>query len=110
MRRFRQNVALLADVADERHHHLFADGIDRRVRHLREKLLEVIEQRLRLIGKTGERRIGSHGADRLFAVHRHRRHQEAHVFIGVTEGALAHHDGGVIGAMHARRFAAACRA
>ena len=103
-RRFRQNVPLLADITDERHHHLFADGIDGRVGDLREKLLEVIEQRLRLVGQAGERRIGSHGADRLLAVYRHRSHQEAHVLIGVTEGALAHQEGRVIGTVNARRF------
>ncbi len=32
------------------------------------------------------------------------RHQEAQVFIGVAEGPLAGGDGGVIGAVHARRL------
>jgi hypothetical protein len=38
-----QNVALGADVAGERHDHLFADGIDGRVGDLGEELLEVME-------------------------------------------------------------------
>ena len=62
-----------ADVADERHHHLFADGIDGRIGDLREELLEVIEQRLRLIGEAGQRRVGAHGADGLLAVVGHGR-------------------------------------
>ena len=47
---FGQNVALRADVADEGHDHVFADGIHGRVGDLGEQLLEVIEQRLRLVG------------------------------------------------------------
>ena len=68
LRRLVQNVALGADVAGERHHHLFADGIDGRIGDLREKLLEVMEQRLRLVRKAGQRRIGAHGADGLLAL------------------------------------------
>ncbi len=49
LRRLVQNVALGADVAGQRHHQLFANRIDRRIRHLREQLLEVVEQRLRLV-------------------------------------------------------------
>ena len=71
--RFLENVALAADIADQRHHHLFANGIDWRIRHLGEELLEVIEQRLRLIGQAGERRIRAHGTDWLFTLRCHRR-------------------------------------
>src|SRR6185437_2227344 len=45
--RFLEDVALRADVADERHHQLFTNGIDGRIGDLREELLEVIEKRLR---------------------------------------------------------------
>ncbi len=45
--RLLEQVALAADAADERHDDLLADRIDRRVRHLREVLLEVAEERLR---------------------------------------------------------------
>ena len=101
-RRFLRMLRSRADVADERHHHLFANGIDGRIGDLREKLLEVIEQRLRLIGETGERRIGAHGADGLFAVGGHGSHEHAQIFVGVAEGALAPDDGGGIGAVDAR--------
>ena len=73
LRRLVQNVALRADVADQRHHQLFADGIDGRIGDLREELLEVVEQRLRPVGEAGQRHIGAHGADRLLALRGHRR-------------------------------------
>ena len=43
LRRLVEDVALGADVAGERHDHLFADGVDGRVGDLREQLLEVDE-------------------------------------------------------------------
>ena len=45
--RLGQQVAFAAEAADERHHQLLADRVDRRVGHLRELLLEVAEQGLR---------------------------------------------------------------
>ncbi len=77
------------DDRDERHHQLFADRVDRRVRHLREILLEVGEQELRLVRQRRDRRVGAHGADCFLALRRHRRHQDAQVFLGVAEGLLA---------------------
>ena len=103
LRRFRQNVALVADIAGERHHHLFANGVDGRIGHLREELLEIVEQRLRLVGEAGQRRIGAHRADWLFTFFRHRPEDHADVFIGVAEGALAAEEGGIIGSILARR-------
>ena len=73
LRRLVQNVALGADVADERHHQLFADGVDGRIGDLREELLEVVEQRLRTVGEAGQRHVGAHGADRLLALGAHGR-------------------------------------
>ena len=43
----RKDVALVADIRRQAHDQLFADRIDRRVGHLREALLEVVEQQLR---------------------------------------------------------------
>ena len=77
------------DDRDEAHHQLFADRVDRRVGDLREVLLEISEQRLRLVGQRRDRRVVAHGADRLLARGRHRRHQEFEVFLGVAEGLLA---------------------
>ncbi len=77
------------DDRDEAHDDLFADRIDRRVRHLGEVLLEVGEQQLRLVRQRRDRRVGAHRADRFLALRRHRRHQELQVFLGVAEGLLA---------------------
>ena len=96
-----EDVALGADVAGERHDELFADRIDGRVGHLREKLLEVVEQRLGLVGEACQRRVGSHGADRFLGVHRHRRHQDFQVLIGIAESALAAEYGVVVGSVDA---------
>ena len=93
LRRLVQDVALGADVAGERHHHLFANGVDGRIGDLREELLEVMEQRLRLVGEAGQRGIGAHGADGLFAVTAMGPRIILQVFVGVAEGALAQHQG-----------------
>ena len=69
-----------------------------------EELLEIIEQRLRLIGETGERGIRAHGAHRLLAIGGHGSEDEADVFIGVTEGALAAEDAGGFDGVLARRL------
>ena len=87
--RFLQDVALASDVADERHHHLFANRIDGRIGDLREQLLEIVEQRLRLVGETGQRRVGAHRTNRLFALRCHRAEDHPQIFIAVSERALA---------------------
>ena len=106
LRRLFENVALGADVAGQRHHHLFADRIDRRVGDLREQLLEIIEQQLRPsdrqasgvsvpmepIGSSPFAAIGS----RIIS----------QIFFGVSEGALAAEHGLVI-RCHARATAPA---
>ena len=48
LRRLVEDVRLVADVRHDRHHELLADRIDRRVRHLCEKLVEEVEQRAAL--------------------------------------------------------------
>ncbi len=73
----------------EAHHDLLADRVDRRVGDLREELLEVGEQRGRLVGEDGQREVVAHRADRLGPVARHRREQHAQVLLGVAERALA---------------------
>ncbi len=51
-----------SDDRDEAHHELFTDRVDRRVRHLREVLLEVGEQRLGLVRQRRDRRVVAHRA------------------------------------------------
>ncbi len=79
-----------SDDRDEAHDELFADRIDRRVGDLREVLLEIGEQRLRLARQRRDRRVGAHGARRFLAL----RSPSAScrmrdVFLGVAEGLLA---------------------
>ena len=84
-----ENVALSADVADERHDELFADGVDGRIGDLGEELLEVVEQRLRTVRETGQGHVGAHGANRLFTLGGHGSEKNAKIFFAVTTGALA---------------------
>ena len=50
------------------HHDRLADRVDRRVRHLREQLLEVRVEERPPVGEHGERRVVAHRADRLLGV------------------------------------------
>ncbi len=88
-RRLDEQVAFASDAARERHHELLPDRIDRRVRHLRELLLEVPEEDLRPLAENGERRVVAHAAGRLLAGRGHRRQQDAQVLAGVAVGAHA---------------------
>ena len=63
-------------------------GIERWIGDLREELSEVIEEKSRLGGKCGDRGIGAHRTDRFGATLRHRREDDAKLFLGVTKGAL----------------------
>ena len=83
-----QQVGLGTDEAHQRHHDRFADRIDRRVGHLGEQLLEVVEQRLAAVGQHGQRAVVAHGADAFLAVGGHGCHQELDVFLAVAEGLL----------------------
>ncbi|GAB5505428.1 MAG: hypothetical protein Rhirs2KO_05910 [Rhizobiaceae bacterium] len=78
-----------ADERHQAHHQLFADRIDRRVRHLREVLLEIGVKQLRLVRHRRDRRVGTHRTNRLLAGRGHRRHQKLGVFLRVAEGLLA---------------------
>jgi hypothetical protein len=84
-----QQVGLGADEAVERHHDGLADRVDRRVRDLGEQLLEVVVERLVLVGQHGQRAVVAHRADAFFAVDGHGRQQELDVFLRVAEGLLA---------------------
>ncbi len=62
--------------------------VDRRVRHLREVLLEVGVQELRLRRQRRNGRVVAHGADRLLALRAHRRHEELEALLRVAERLL----------------------
>ena len=84
-----EQVALVAQRGGQAHHDLLADRVDRRVGDLREQLLEVGEQRRRLVGEHGQREVVAHRADRLLGLDRHRREQHAQVLLRVAERPLA---------------------
>jgi hypothetical protein len=88
-----QEVALRAEVQRHRRDHFFPDGIEGRVGDLGELLGEVVEQQPRAVRQHGDGRVGTHGAQRFRAVLRHRRDQDAHLLLGVTESPLAPGDG-----------------
>ncbi len=77
------------DDRDQAHHQFFADRIDRRVGDLREVLLEVGEQLLRLVRQRRDRRVVAHRARGFLAGGRHRRHQDVDVFLRIAERLLA---------------------
>ena len=87
-RRLFEEVPFAPHAGDERHHELFADRIDRWVRHLRELLLEVTKEGHRAIAQDGERGVVPHAPRRLFAGRRHWREEGPQVFSRVSEGAL----------------------
>ena len=84
-----QQVGLGSDEGHQRHHDGFADGVDRRVGHLREHLAEVVVQRLVLVRQHGQRAVVAHGADAFLAVLGHGGQQELDVFLREAEGLLA---------------------
>ena len=89
LRALGEQVRLGADAGPDRHHDRLADRVDRRVRHLGEQLLEVGEERRRLVGEDRERDVVAHRADRLLALGRHRREQDPQVLLRVAERELA---------------------
>ena len=83
-----QQVGLWSNEAVQAHHQVFTDRVDRWVGHLREQLLEVVVQRLELVGHHGQWAVVAHGTGGLFAVLQHGGHQEFQVFLCVTESLL----------------------
>jgi len=103
-RRFVHQIGFGADIGHEGHHELFADRIDRRIRHLREQLLEVLEQQLRTVGQHRKRRIRSHRRDRFLAGHNHRRDHHFELFDRVTERLLPLADCRMVGLRNVQRL------
>ena len=87
-RRGIQQAAARADHRFGRGHDLFADRINRRVRDLREQLLEIIVEQLRMLRENRERCVRAHRAERLLSVLRHRADDESQILERVTERLL----------------------
>ena len=98
-----EDVSFAPDVGVERHHQSFADRIDRRIGDLREGLLEIIKQQLRLVRQASQRSVDAHRPDALLGFQRRRPQDRFQIFVGVSEGALAHQDRFVIGLLDVRR-------
>ena len=71
-----------------RHHYALADRVDRRVRDLREQLLEVREQRRLAVGQDGQRGVVAHARHGLLGLRRHRRDDHPQVLLRVAEREL----------------------
>ena len=84
-----QQVALRSEPAVDRGDDLLPDGVQWRVGHLGEQLLEVVEQHPRALRQHGHRGVGAHGPERLLAVPGHRGDEDPQLLVGVAEGQLA---------------------
>ena len=92
---------MVAQVERGRSHHVLAQGINRRIRDLGEQLIEVIEERARLLGQAGQRRIDAHRGKRCLALLGHGTHDLVDVIPVVAE--LGHaHGGGHLGILGGR--------
>ena len=87
-----QQVLLGADLGFGGGDQFLADRIQRRIRHLREQLAEIVEEQSRPLRQHRDRGVGPHRPDRLDAGAGHRSHEDAQFFGRVAEGALAQGD------------------
>ena len=100
-----EEVPLTADRRDHRRDDLLADGVERGIGDLREKLLEVVGQELRPVGEDRQRGVVAHRAERLGAVGCHRREDHFQILERVAvepleleeARALPRHPGGMPG-------------
>ena len=84
-----QEIRPRPDDGDERHHELFADGVDGGVGDLGEVLPEVVREGLRARREHRDRIVRPHRPDRLLRALGHRGHEELEVLAGVAERLLA---------------------
>ena len=96
-----EQVAVVAQVERGRGDHMLAQGIDRRIRDLGEQLIEVVEERTRLFGQAGQRRVDAHRGERGLTLLGHGTHDLVDVIPVVAE--LGHsHGGGHLGVLGGR--------
>ena len=96
-----EQVAVVAQVERGRGDHMLAQGVDRRVRDLGEQLIEVVEERTRLLGQAGQRRIDAHRGERGLALLGHGTHDLVDIVPVIAE--LSHaHGGGYLGVLGGR--------
>ena len=80
-----QQVSVFSDINRSRRYDLFTDGIDGRIGHLREHLLEIIKQRPVFFGKYCQRRIAAHCTNAFRSIQRHIQDGGTILLIGITE-------------------------
>ena len=96
-----EQVAVVAQVERGRGDHMLAKSVDGRIRDLSEQLIEVVEERARLLGQAGQRRIDTHRGERRLALLGHGTHDLVDVIPVVAE--LGHsHGGGHLGVLGGR--------
>ena len=84
-----EEVTFGANISFERHNDVLADGVDRRICNLGEKLTEVVVDHPSLGRHARERGIVAHGPEGFLAIRDHREHEEIELFDRVTEGQQA---------------------
>jgi hypothetical protein len=89
VRLLREQASVGADVAVQGHHQGLAQGVDRRIGHLGEALLEVGPQGRVRRGEGRQRRVVAHRPDRVGAVPGHGPDHHAQVLVAHAEDALA---------------------
>ena len=88
LRRFDEPVSPVPQLARQRHHKPFTDGIDRRIRDLRKLLAEIGGEKFGELGEDRDRSIIPHGTDRLLSLFHHGLQQDRHFFGTVAKTEL----------------------
>ena len=83
-----QQVAVLADVNGGGCDDFLSNSVYRRIGYLGKQLLEIVKQRLMLLGQYGQRCIHTHGGNALCPVLCHGKDGGGQILVGVTEGLL----------------------
>ena len=84
----REEIALRPEQSAQGHHQRLADGIDGRIGHLGEELLEIGVEQLGSFAQHRERAVVAHRAERLLALRRHRREEQAKILPRVAVQSL----------------------
>ena len=88
LRTLRQQVSVLAHINGGSRNDLLADRIDRRIGHLCEQLLKVIEQRLIFLGQNRDGCVDSHCTNLLRTGQRHGADLVSVILVGIAESLL----------------------
>ena len=90
-----EQIALSADPGSHARHDVLADRVERRIRHLSEVLVEVVEEQARSLAERCDRGVRAHRTQRFGPGLGHRRDEDSQLFLGIAEGALAAPDRGL---------------